>query len=80
MIEKAEVFFAGLSEIGSGLPQFILVPLIMILAAVGTAAIVGLLLGLVRLIFGKKAIDFIKNIPQRLNNAANGFNGSQNEQ
>jgi len=48
-----------------------MVPLIMILAAVGTAIIVGLLMGLIRLIFGQKAIDFIKSIPQRLDSTAN---------
>ena len=48
-----------------------MVPLIMILAAVGTAMIVGLLMGLIRLIFGQKAIDFIKSIPQRLDSTAN---------
>ena len=48
-----------------------MVPLIMILAAVGTAIIVGLLMGLIRLIFGQKAIDFIKSIPQRLDSTEN---------
>jgi len=90
MIEQIETFFAGLSEMASGIPTLLLVPLIMILAAIGTAVIVGFLMGLIRLIFGQKAIDFIKSIPQRLNNAANGnvsynnessgLNGSQNKQ
>ena len=48
-----------------------MVPLIMILAAVGTAMIVRLLMGLIRLIFGQKAIDFIKSIPQRLDSTEN---------
>jgi len=58
-----------LSEIASGIPTLIMVPLIMILSIVGTTVIVGLLMGLIRLVFGEKAIDFIKSIPQRLNNA-----------
>lgn len=69
-LQSAETFFNNAEAWGANLPLYISVPLIMILAAIGTAGIVGLLLGLVRLIFGKKATDFIKNIPQRLNNAA----------
>ena len=71
MIEKIEMFFMGLAEMASGIPTLFMVPLIMILAAVGTAMIVGLLMGLIRLIFGQKAIDFIKSIPQRLDSTAN---------
>jgi len=71
MIEKIEMFFTGLAEMASGIPTLVMVPLIMILAAVGTAMIVGLLMGLIRLIFGQKAIDFIKSIPQRLDSTAN---------
>jgi hypothetical protein len=70
LIQSVETFFASASAWGAGLPHFVSVPLIMILAAVGTAAIVGLLLWLIRLIFGKKAIDFIKNIPEHLNAGA----------
>ena len=75
MIESIEIFFAGLSEMASGIPTLVMVPLIMILATVGTIVIVGLLMGLIRLIFGQKAIDFIKSIPQRLDSAANGNRG-----
>ena len=78
LIEKIEIFFAGLSEMAAGIPTLVLVPLIMILAAIGTTVIVGLLMGLIRLIFGQKAIDFIMSLPQRLNNASNGLNNSQN--
>jgi len=60
MIEKIEIFFAGLSEMASGIPTLVMVPLIMILAAIGTAMIVCLLLGVVRLIFGQRAVDFIR--------------------
>jgi len=70
----------NLSEMAAGIPTLVLVPLIMILSAVGTTVIVGLLMGLVRLIFGQKAIDFIMSLPQRLNNASNGLNNSQNGQ
>ena len=70
----------NLSEMAAGIPTLVLVPLIMILSAVGTTVIVGLLMGLIRLIFGQKAIDFIMSLPQRLNNASNGFNNSQNGQ
>jgi len=73
MIEKIETFFMSLSEMAAGIPTLAVVPLIMILAAVGTAVIVGILLGLVRLIFGQKAIDFIKSIPQRLNDMSRGI-------
>ena len=68
----------NLSEMAAGIPTLVLVPLIMILSAVGTTVIVGLLMGLIRLIFGQKAIDFIMSLPQRLNNASNGLNNSQN--
>lgn len=78
LIQSIEAFFANASAWGAGLPQYVSVPLIIILAAIGTAAIVGLLLGLIRLIFGKKAIDFIKNIPERLN-AAGAAQGTKNE-
>ena len=71
MIEKIEMFFTGFAEMASGIPTLVMVPLIMILAAVGTAIIVGLLMGLIRLVFGQKAIDFIKSIPQRLDSTAN---------
>jgi len=70
----------NLSEMAAGIPTLVLVPLIMILSAVGTTVIVGLLMGLIRLIFGQKAIDFIMSLPQRLNNASNGLNNSQNGQ
>ena len=70
----------NLSEMAAGIPTLVLVPLIMILSAVGTTVIVGLLMGLIRLIFGQKAIDFIMSLPQRLNNAPNGLNNSQNGQ
>jgi len=90
LIQSIENLFANASAWGANLPQLILVPLIMVLAAVGTAVIVGILMGLIRLIFGQKAIDFIKSIPQRLDNTANdnvshvhsvnGLSGSQNEQ
>jgi len=68
----------NLSEMAAGIPTLVLVPLIMILSAVGTTVIVGLLMGLVRLIFGQKAIDFIMSLPQRLNNTSDGLNSSQN--
>ena len=68
----------NLSEMAAGIPTLVLVPLIMILSAVGTTVIVGLLMGLIRLIFGQKAIDFIMSLPQRLNNASDGLNSSQN--
>ena len=61
----------NLSEMAAGIPTLVLVPLIMILSAVGTTVIVGLLMGLIRLIFGQKAIDFIKSIPQRLDSTEN---------
>ena len=70
----------NLSEMAAGIPTLVLVPLIMILSAVGTTVIVGLLMGLIRLIFGQKAIDFIMSLPQRLNNASNGLNNNQNGQ
>lgn len=72
LTQSIGAFFENAAAWGSGLPQYVLVPLVMILAIVGTTAIVGLLLGIIRLIFGQKAIDFITSIPQRLNNSVNG--------
>lgn len=80
LLQSIETFFTNAAAWGSNLPQYISVPLIMALALVGTVVLVSLTLGLIRLIFGQKAIDFIKNIPQHLNNVANGANGSQNGQ
>ena len=80
LIQSIENLFASASVWGANLPQFVLVPLVMLLATVGTIVIVGLLMGLIRLIFGQKAIDFIKSIPQCLNDMPNGLNGSQNRQ
>lgn len=71
LLQGIETFFAQASAFSEGLPLIILVPLIMILAAIGTAVIVTLLMGLIRLIFGKKAVDFIKDMPQRLNRDMN---------
>jgi len=79
MIEQIKAFLAGLSEMAAGIPTLLLVPIIMILASVGTAVIVGLLTVSIRLIFGQKAIDFIKSMPQRLNNAATGNISYNNE-
>jgi len=76
LIQSIRDFFTNASAWGSNLPQYISVPLIMVLALVGTVVIVSLILGLIRLIFGQKVIDSIKNIPQYLNNASN---GSQNK-
>jgi len=80
LIQNIETFFDNAATWGAGLPQFVLVPLIMILAIVGTTLIVGLVIGLIRLIFGQKAIDFIKSIPQRLESTTNGLNHSPNKQ
>jgi len=80
LLESAKSFFATASAWGANLPQYISVPLIIALSLVGTVIIVSLIMGLIRLVFGQKAIDFIKNIPQRLNNASNGVNDSQNRQ
>jgi hypothetical protein len=67
LFQSIKTFFANASAWGASLPQYISVPLIIVLAVVGTAAIVSLLLLLIRLVFGQKAIDFIKNFPQRIN-------------
>ena len=72
MRQTVKAFFISASAWGANLPQYILVPLIILLAAVGTAVIVGLLLGIIRLVFGQKAVDFIKNMPKFLNDAAHG--------
>jgi len=80
LLQTVQNFFTNAWAWGATLPQYIAVPLIIVLTLIGTAAIVSLILGLIRLIFGQKAIDFIKNIPQHLNNASNGVNGSKNGQ
>lgn len=79
LIQYVEAFFAPAAAWGANLPQYISVPLIMILATVGTAVVVKILLLIIRLLFGQKAIDFIKNFPQHLNNASNGLNDSKNK-
>lgn len=66
LIQSIETFFGNAEAWGANLPQYILVPLIMIVSAILTAIIVTLLMGLIRLIFGQKTIDFIKSIPQSL--------------
>jgi|GEM_PF-617020 len=80
LLQNVQNFFTNAWAWGATLPQYIAVPLIIVLTLVGTAAVVSLILGLIRLIFGQKAIDFIKNISQHLNNASNGVNGSKNGQ
>lgn len=80
LIQHIGALFDSAAAWGANLPQFILVPLVMVLALVGTIVIVSLILGLIRLVFGQKAIDFIKNMPQHLNNTTNGLNGSQSKQ
>jgi hypothetical protein len=70
LFQNIKNFFANASAWGASLPQYISVPLIIVLAAIGTAAIVSLLLLIIRLVFGQKAIDFIKNLPQRINEAS----------
>jgi len=80
LLQNVQNFFINAWAWGATLPQYIAVPLIIVLTLVGTAAVVSLILGLIRLIFGQKAIDFIKNISQHLNNASNGVNGSKNGQ
>jgi len=80
LLQSIEVFLTNAAAWGSNLPQFILVPLVMVLALVGTVVIVSPILGLIRLIFGQKAIDFIKDTPWHLSDASNGWNSSQNKQ
>jgi hypothetical protein len=64
--QSIKTFFANASAWGSSLPQYISVPLIIVLAVVGTAAIVSLLLLMIRLVFGQKAVDFIRDFPRRM--------------
>jgi len=80
LLQNVQNFFTNAWAWGATLPQYIAVPLIIVLTLVGTAAVVSLILGLIRLIFGQKAIDNIKNISQHLNNASNGVNAPKNGQ
>lgn len=50
MIKQMEIFFTGLSEMSSGIPTLLMVPLIMILAAIGTIVIVKILRGFICLL------------------------------
>ena len=74
LLQTIQNFIINAWAWGATLPQFIAVPLIILLTLVGTAVIVTLILGIIRLIFGQKAVDFIKNIPQHLNDRSNNKN------
>jgi len=74
LLQTVQNFFINAWAWGATLPQFIAVPLIILLTLVGTVVIVTIILGIIRLIFGQKAVDFIKNIPQHLNDRSNNKN------
>jgi len=74
LLQTVQNFFINAWAWGATLPQYIAVPLIILLTLVGTVVIVTIILGIIRLIFGQKAVDFIKNIPQHLNDRSNNKN------
>jgi len=53
LIQKIAAFFEGLAAMSSGLPLFALVPLIMVLATLGTIIIVKPILWFIRHLFGE---------------------------
>jgi len=58
-IQRIEAFFRSLEAMGLNLPLFVLVPLIMILAIVGTVILVKAIQWLIKLVLGEKGKRFI---------------------
>lgn len=53
LIQEIEAFFEGLAAMSAGLPNFILVPLIMVLATLGTIMLAKPILWLLRRLSGE---------------------------